>query len=249
MQNRGPAAYMAEFIGTFALVFLVTAASSLYVVQPTDLNPEPFIDYGVIGLVHVFALFFLIQTLAVVSGAHFNPAVTLALTVIRQIKASDALIYVLVQLAGGLAGALLTKALLLDEGRAGDYGATLISGRLSEAVLAGMVVELLGAFFLVWAIVGVAVNPSGLKDWSGLVIGGTLGLLVMVLGPLSGGSFNPVRAFGPALVSGNFGAGGGEFVLVYVLAPALGAVIAAILYSYVLMLPGKKGVGGAEPVG
>jgi glycerol uptake facilitator-like aquaporin len=69
----------------------------------------------VIGLVHVFLLFVLVQTLAVISGAHFNPAVTVAMVALRQIKPSDAAIYILAQLAGGLAGAGLTKLILVDE--------------------------------------------------------------------------------------------------------------------------------------
>ena len=77
---RGPAAYVAEFIGTFALVLFITLAVSEFatapVPSPGGAASQPFIDFSVIGLVHVFALFFLIQTLAVVSGAHFNPAVT-----------------------------------------------------------------------------------------------------------------------------------------------------------------------------
>ena len=79
VQERGPSAYIAEFIGTLALVFFITAAVSLYVTAPTPTNPLPFIDFGVIGLVHVFVLFMLIQTLALASGAHFNPAVTAAM--------------------------------------------------------------------------------------------------------------------------------------------------------------------------
>src|SRR5919107_2278929 len=73
VEDRGPAAYIAEFAGTLLLVFFVTAAVSLYVSQPSGTNPTPFIDFSVIGLVHVFVLFGLIQTLSVVSGAHFNP--------------------------------------------------------------------------------------------------------------------------------------------------------------------------------
>src|SRR6185369_17968192 len=72
--ERGPAAFVAEFVGTFALVFFITFTVSLYV-KPAPPSFQPFIDFSVIGLVHVLALFMLVQTLAVVSGAHFNPAV------------------------------------------------------------------------------------------------------------------------------------------------------------------------------
>jgi len=248
VQDRGPAAYIAEFIGTLLLVFFITAAVSLYVTTPTQQNPTPFIDFSVIGLVHVFVLFGLIQTLAVISGAHFNPAITAAMAALRQIKLPDAAIYVVAQLAGGVAGALLTKALLLDEGKGVNYGATLVSDRLDGAIFPGMVVEALGTFFLVWVVFGVAVNPRATKDWAALAIGSALGMAVMVFAPLTGAGFNPARAFGPAIVSGEFG-GADNFLLVYVLAPVVGAIVAGFLYFSLVITPGKRGVGGVEPVG
>jgi glycerol uptake facilitator protein len=250
VEDRGPAAYLAEFIGTLFLVFFITGAASVFVQQATPQNPAPFIDWSVIGLTHTFALFVLIQTLAVASGAHFNPAVTVAMTALRQIKPPDAAIYIVAQLAGGVAGALLTKLLLteFDNAEQVNFGAPGVSERLGGKVGLGMLGEFLGTFFLVWAIVGVAVNPSAVKDWAALAIGGALGLAVFTIGPLTGGSFNPARAFGPALVSGEFG-GAGDFLLAYVLAPVLGAVAAGILFFYVLMAPGPKGTAGMEPVG
>jgi MIP family channel proteins len=239
---------VAEFIGTAVLVFFVTAAVSLFVTPPTPQNPSPFIDFSVIGLVHVLVLFVLIQTLALVSGAHFNPAVTVALTALRQIKPSDAATYIVAQLGGGVAGALLTKALLLDEGRGVHYGATTVSARLDNSIFPGMVAEAVGAFILVWAIVGVAVNPRAAKDWAALTIGGALGLGVMVIAPLTGAGFNPARSFGPALVGHHFG-GFGHFVLVYTLAPVIGGLIAALLYAYLLIAPGPAQPRDMEPVG
>jgi glycerol uptake facilitator protein len=256
--ERGPAAYVAEFIGTFALVLFITLAVSELgrpEVSAADLAQgatQPFVDIGTIGLVHVFALFFLIQTLAVVSGAHFNPAVTVSLAAIRQIRGIDAAIYVVVQLAGGVLAALLTKLLLKEDdfpnAEAVNWGAPAISDALGGAVGLGMIVEAVGAFFLVWAIVGVAVNPHAFREWAGLVIGGTLGLAFMVGGGLTGGSFNPARAFGPALASGEFG-GAGDFLLVYVLAPIIGGLLAAFVYMRMFVLPGKKGPFGMGPVG
>lgn len=250
MQDRGPAAYIAEFFGTLALVFFITMAVSTYV-APSSPAGQPFIDFAVIGLVHVFVLLLLIQTLAVASGAHFNPAITVALVTLRQIKPADAGIYVISQLAGGVAGALLTKLLTNNYANAGkvNYGATAVSDRLDGSIPLGMLAEGLGTFFLVFAVVGVAVNPAGVGEWAGLVIGATLGLAVMVIAPYTGAGFNPARAFGPDLVSGSFGGGAGEFLLAYVLAPLIGAVAAAAFYFRLYITPGVKGGVGPEPVG
>ena len=249
--DRGTSAYIAEFIGTFALVFFVTMAVCLFLTQGQPGLPEPYVDWGVIGLVHVFILFMLIQTLALVSGAHFNLAVTVALTIIREIKPIDAAIYIVVQLAGATLGALATKAILVnfDNAEAVNYGAVGISERLGGQIFFhGLSVELIGTFFLLFAIVGVAVNPRSERGWAALAIGATLGMLVMVFGPLTGAGFNPARAFGPALVSGEWG-GFDDFVITYVLAPVVGAVLAALLYFRMVIVPGKKGPGGMEPVG
>ena len=252
---RGPAAYVAEFIGTFALVLFVTLVVSEFATAPVQATPtspaiQPFIDWSVIGLAHVFVLFFLIQTLAVVSGAHFNPAITAALAAIRQIRLIDAAIYVVVQLAGGVCGALVTKLILkhFENAKAVNYGAVKVSDNLDHAIGLGMLVEGIGAFFLVWAVVGVAVNPAAFREWAGLVIGATLGLIVMVGGSLTGGSYNPARAFGPDLAASAFD-GGGRFLLVYVLAPVIGALLAAFAYMQMFVLPGKKGPLGMGPVG
>jgi len=244
VQDRGPAAYIAEFIGTLILVFFITAVVSLYV----SINPANFSDFSVVGLVHAFLLVGLVQTLAVISGAHFNPAVTVVMTVLRQIKPPDAAVYIVAQLAGAVGGALLTRLLLEDEGRAVNYGVTSVSSKLDGATLPGMVAEGIGTFFLVWVIVGVAVNPRATKEWAALAIGAALGMAVMVIAPLTGAGFNPARSFGPAIVSGEFN-GVGEFLLVYVLAPVIGAVVAGVLYLNLVIVPGKKGLGGAEPVG
>lgn len=252
MQDRGPAAYVAEFIGTFALVFFITMVVSLFVIPPNPQTPgvAPFIDWSVIGLVHVFVLFMLIQTLAVVSGAHFNPAVTTAMVALRQIKPPDAAIYIVAQLAGAVAAALVTKALLVefDQADTNNFGATAIGDRLNGEALLGAIAEGLGTFFLVWAIVGVAVNPRATKEWAALAIGATLGLAVFVIGPLTGAGLNPARWFGPALVSGEFG-DFNDWFFAFLLAPLVGAVLAATVYARMFMAEGKKGPEGMEPVG
>lgn len=247
MEDRGPAAYVAEFIGTFGLVLFITVAASLYV----SAVPGAFIDFSVIGLVHTFALFMLIQALAVVSGAHFNPAVTVAMAALRQIKPVDAAIYIVVQLAGAVAAALVTKTMLGDAEDFNNFGAPAVGQTLEGDTLPGMLAEGLGTFFLMFVIVGVAVNPRAAKDWAALSIGAALGLAAFAFGPLTGGSFNPARGFGPSLVAGDFAGagGGGQFVLVYVVAPVAGALLAALAYYNLYIAPGRKGAGGMEPVG
>jgi len=225
VERRGPEAYVAELLGTFLLVFFV--CSMVSVASGLGVN-----DFAVIGLVHIALLATLIYTLGSTSGAHFNPAVTLSLAALRRIAPIDALIYVLVQLSGAVAGALVTKVLLADEGRGVDYGATRLSELISGRPLAGLLAEFIGTFVLMWAIMGTAVNPRGSREWAGLVIGLALGLGVMVLGPLSGASFNPARTFGPAIVSGSWN----DF-WVYVVAPVLGALAAAFGYTAMVLRP------------
>jgi MIP family channel proteins len=236
---RGPAAYLAELIGTFTLVFFISMVVS-------EFGPSK--DFLTIGIAHVLVLFFLIQTLAVVSGAHFNPAVTVSLAALRQIRANDAVIYIILQLTGAILGALVAKLLIPTIGGVPSNLGNVSIGPDIGGVVPAMFVELLGTFFLVWAIVGVAVNPRSNGDWAGFVIGGTLGVAVIIGAQLTGAGYNPARAFGPALVTGQFG----EilpWIIVYVVGPLVGGVLAAFLYFRVALSPGAKTPGGAEPVG
>ena len=250
VEERGPAAYLAEFLGTLLLVFFITMAVSLFATKGTPQNPTPFIDWSVIGLVHVFVLFVLVQVLAVVSGAHFNPAVTVAMTFLRQIRPPDAGIYILAQLAGAVAGALLTKLLLnnFPNADAVNFGAVGLSDAIDKKVTLGMIGEFIGTFILVITIIGVAVDPRIDRALAPFVIGASLGLGVMIMGLLTGAGFNPARAFGAAIVSGEWG-GVGKWLLAYVLAPVLGALGAAVAYSTLFTAPGAKPPDSLEPVG
>jgi MIP family channel proteins len=226
VQQRGLAAYLAELIGTFLLVFFVVTVVVLFVA--TGNQPQFGTDFAVVGLVHAFLLFGLIVMFGVVSGGHFNPAVTLAAAAIRRITPIDAVIYMLAQLSGGVLGALLAKGLLLDEGRATNYAAAEVSGLLGGN-FQGMIVEGIGTFCLVLVILAAVYSRKSVKDWAPLAIGTTLGFIVMTGGPLTGGSFNPARWFGPALVGNEWGG-----VWPYLLGPIVGALLAAAVYRFVL---------------
>ncbi len=240
MQDRGLASYIAELIGTLFLVFVIGVVVSLYV--STNPASQTGSDFAVVGLVHAFALFMLIIVFGQVSGGHFNPAVTVAAWAMRRIDPVDAVVYVLAQLSGGVLGALLVKGLLLDEGRASNYGAASISDLLGSPA-AGAIVEALGTFLLVLAIVAVAMNPRARQEWAPLAIGTTLGFAVMIFGPLTGGSFNPARWFGPALIGDAFGSFGD--VWPYVIGPLVGAIAAVAVYRFVIA--GPQFAEGAEP--
>src|SRR3954447_20233105 len=225
MQDRGLAAYIAELVGTLLLVFFITSVVTLYVA--TGQNSQFGSDFAVVGLTHFLVLFALIVSIGVASGGHFHPAVTAAFIAIRRIDPIDGLVYMLAQLSGGVLGALLTKAFLLDEGRASDYGTPKVSALLGGP-FQGFIVEGIGSFVLVLTVLAVALNPET-RRWAALAIGGALGFLVMVLGPLTGGSFNPARWFGPALVSNSF-----SNELAYIFGPIVGALLAAAVYKFII---------------
>jgi MIP family channel proteins len=225
VQDRGLAAYVAELIGTLLLVFFITSVVALYIA--TGQNSQFGSDYAVVGLVHFLVLFALIVSIGVASGGHFNPAVTAGFIALRRIDPIDGLVYILAQLSGGVLGALLTKAFLLDEGRASDYGTPKISPLLGGP-FQGFLVEGIGAFVLVLAVLAVALNPD-IRRWAALAAGGALGLGVMTLGPLTGGSFNPARWFGPALVGNHF-----TDAWAYILGPLVGGLLAAAVYKFVI---------------
>jgi glycerol uptake facilitator-like aquaporin len=90
-----------------------------------------------------------------------------------------------------------------------------------------------------WAIMGAAVNARAERAWAPWVIGGTLGMAVMCIGPLTGAGFNPARSFGPALVADSFG-GGGTFLFVYVAGPIVGALAAGLLYHKIVLAPEER---------
>ncbi|MGE5282200.1 MAG: MIP/aquaporin family protein [Chloroflexota bacterium] len=226
MEERGLAAYLAELIGTFLLVFFIASVVVLFV--STGEQASFGSDFAVIGLVHAFLLFGLIVMFGVVSGGHFNPAVTLAAWAIKRIATVDAAIYMLAQFIGAVLGAWLCKGLLLDEGRATHYGAATVSPLLGSA-FQGSIVEAVGTFCLVLVILAAVFSKKSFKDWAPLAIGTTLGFIVMVGGPLDGGSFNPARWFGPALVGNEWGS-----VWPYLLGPIVGSLLAAAVFKFVL---------------
>jgi MIP family channel proteins len=224
---RSVAAYAAEGVGTFILVFFICGILSVGNV-PGPLH----LDLAALGLLHALTLGVLVYALGATSGGHFNPAVTVAQFAIRQIRSRDAAAYVVFQLVGGTLAALLVLLLFHHAGASNNYGATAINPNViaGGSPWLGLIAEAVGTFILMWAVMAVAVNPRGESHFAGLVIGGALGLAVMVVGPATGAGLNPARWLGPALVSGTF-----TDFWIYILGPAIGALLAAFGYRALVL--------------
>lgn len=202
--------YAAEAIGTFALVFAGTGAM---IVDDRTAGA-----LGVIGIALVFGLVVMAMIFAVgeVSGAHFNPAVTLGFFAARRLPAGEIAPYVASQCAGAVAASLLLRALFLEHP---TLGATLPSVSLAGA----FALEVVLTFFLMFVILGVTTGVKEKGILAGVAIGGTVALAAAFGGPLTGASMNPARSLGPALVAGQLGA-----LWLYFLAPAVGAALAVL---------------------
>jgi MIP family channel proteins len=163
----------------------------------------------------------MIYAIGHISGAHINPAVTLAFTATRHFPLRDVPGYVIAQLGGAAAASLLTRALY---GNVAHLGATLPN----YGVLQALALEVVLTFFLMFVIMAVATDVRAVGQAAALAIGGYVGLAATFAGPIAGASMNPARSFGPALVSGAWTAW-----WVYWVGPICGALLGALAYQLV----------------
>jgi MIP family channel proteins len=183
-------------------------------------------------MLHALTLGVLVYALGATSGAHLNPAITVAQFAIGLMRVRDAAAYILFQLAGGALAGLLVLLLFHAAGASVNYGATAINPNVIQngSPWLGLIAEAIGTFILMWAVMAVAVNPRGEKHFAGLVIGGALGLAVMVFGPATGAGLNPARWLGPAVASGSY-----PDFWVYILGPVAGALLGAVGYRALVL--------------
>ena len=213
--------FMAEFIGTFALVFVGGGAivtSPMLQAQAAVVN---------IALAHGLILAIMVTATMRISG-HLNPAVTMAFLVTRRIEAMMAVVYWIAQITGAIAAAYALKALYPAQ----IVAATRLGGQSISAdinLIQAISLEAIATFFLVFAVFGTAVDPRAPKV-GGFAIGLTVTAGILSIGPLTGGSMNPARSFGPAVVTRIF-----EGQTAYWIGPLLGAIIAGLLYEKLFM--------------
>ncbi|MCZ2830560.1 aquaporin [Modestobacter sp. VKM Ac-2986] len=218
-----PRVALAELIGTYFLVFAGTSvAVSASLGRPIAGGPA---DSLAVALTFGLALVALVNALGHVSGAHFNPAVTLGLAATGTFPWRYVPAYLVAQLLGAVLAALTVWATFGDAARDGaNLAATLPAPDAAPATV--LVIEALVTFFLVLTIVSVATDDRVPQSVAGLSVGFTLAVCVLIAGPLSGGAVNPARALGPMIVSGQFNG-----AWAYVLGPVLGGVAAAFFYA------------------
>jgi MIP family channel proteins len=202
----------AEAIGTFALVF--AGCGAVMVDAKTG-------ALGHVGVALTFGLVIMAMVYATghVSGAHLNPAVSVAFALARHFPWRRVAAYAAAQAAGALVAAAILRGSLGD---VADVGSTLPSGSRAQAFLW----ELVLTFVLMFVIMAVATDTRAVGEAAAIAIGGTVGLDAMFGGPVTGASMNPARSLGPALVSGEVGA-----LWLYVVAPVLGAALGALAYQ------------------
>jgi glycerol uptake facilitator protein len=227
---------LAEAIGTALLIIFGAGALVAAVVVGKGQVAYPAI--GIVGLSFAIAVAAVVYAFGPVSGAHINPAVTIALAVVARFPRREVVPYVVAQLAGGLAGGLLVVGIFGSKALTANVsGGTVVQPGYS--FLQAGVAEGLGTALLLFVIMALAVDRRAPSGWAGLVIGLAVAGEIMVIGPISNGSVNPARTFGP--YSATSIAGGSvpwhEFWL-YCVAPVAGAVAAAITYEFVAR-PGR----------
>jgi len=206
--------YLVEIVGTFILVYAIASAATVY----SDSGQLGVIG---IGLVHTLVLTAIIYAIGYRSGAHVNPAVTIGLLVARKIGGKEAVLYIICQLIGAVIGAAVVYAIF---GSVMSASVTLPS---ENNITRAFILETVMTFTLVYVVLATTTTKNfKIAPLAGVAIGFTLGFNVIFGGSITGGSLNPARSFGPALMTGNF-----DYNWLYWVAPILGGIIAAGVYK------------------
>ncbi len=239
MPVRLSSALVAEFIGTMLFVFVGVMACNL-----GDKH-----GLIVVALAHGLALSIMITATAATSGGHLNPAVTIGFLVTGKIKPGTAFGYIIAQLAGAVVASLAAQAIysgqtvapgvVIEGTQAVFNGIPNYHGSVTTG--AAFLAEAIGTFALTFAVWGTAVDSRAPKI-GGFGIGLTLAAVIMAIGPLTGASINPARSFGPTIIAAM--SGKWPYLMsehwLYWLAPVSGAVLAAVVYSALLLPRGKQ---------
>lgn len=216
--------YIAELVGTFALVFFGSMSVTLYSGAGANLG------FLSIAFAHGLTLLIMVYSLGPISGCHINPAVTIGVWIARKISSFDGVLYIIFQLLGAALAGVVHAAVL--PAPVDDFGIPRVAPTITEPT--GLIIEAILTFFLVFVIFGTALNPKAPPGIAGAAIGMALTIGLIIGGPLTGGALNPARWFGPAVAANSLD----EF-WVYIFGPIIGGGLAAYLYT-ALFLKAEK---------
>jgi MIP family channel proteins len=215
---------VAELVGTFILVFTGCAVATAAILQRSTAGPLSY-DSLAVALAFGLALTVVVAAIGHVSGAHVNPAVTLGLATTNKFPWQFVPIYIGAQLVGAILGAVAVWITYGEPGRElADVAATFPAEDVGD--IQAFLVEVLVTFILVFVVISVATDDRAPAGVAPLAVGFALACGVLIAGPVTGGSLNPARSLGPMIIAGRFDA-----VWVYILAPIVGAVLAAFVYD------------------
>jgi aquaporin Z len=240
MSNSLAPKLLAELIGTFALVFIGAGAASI-VGSAAGLG-----GISAVAFAHGLTLMVFICAYGRVSGGHMNPAVTVGVLAVGAISAAEAASYIVSQIVGGIAGAMLLRIVLggVATGLGTPelaHGLVLAGTPVTITPEIGFIVEAVLAFFLVTVVLSTAVAGRA-AHLAPVAIGLTLVFNILMGGALTGAAFNPARALGPEIVTGNL-----SDAWLYVLAPIVGAIIAAVVHLGLSALTHERPEAAAAP--
>ncbi len=227
-----PQKLIAEFIGTFMLIFCGVGSICADQFLRSGSNGQNGVGLLGIALAHGLAIGIMVTALGHISGGHFNPAVTIGFWVTRKLSTLDSLLYWVAQLAGGAAAAYILRRLPVEVWGPAQLGTPDLASGISRGN--GMLFEAIMTFFLVLVVFATAVDERGAFDKvAGFAIGLTITAGALFGGPFTGAALNPARAFGPALAASHWNNHG-----VYWVGPLAGGVVAGWLYNSLYL--GKK---------
>ena len=205
--------YIAELIATFAMVFCGTGAIII------DQQTNGAISHVGVAITFGLIVMSMIYSLGHISGAHMNPAVTIAFTIAKRFELNQVLPYIISQLIGAFLASATLHYLFPTNG---TLGATLPAGTEIQS----FILEFILTFFLMLVIMNVSTGNKEQGMFAGLAIGSTVLLEAMFAGPVSGASMNPARSISPAIVSGHI-----EHLWIYIVAPIAGAALAIPVFQ------------------
>lgn len=205
----------AELLGTFALVFFGCGSMILSEINPSAISVDSIpIIFGLVVAAMIYAL-------GDVSGAHFNPAVSIAFYQNQNINLKELCCYIPSQIIGAILASFSHSFFF---GKNHSFGMTINKLTVSQ----GAFLEILISMFLMLTIISVATNEKISKHIAGFSIGGIIAVCSFVAGPFTGASMNPARSLGPAILSSNF-----NHIIIYILAPIIGAIIGLYIYQII----------------